>query len=94
MKRRRATTAAEDSAYAEGKLAAVREQREGGYACPYRNGPRRAAWSRGLAAGREEVSDHEHRARVAAVPVQERDANKAATVDMIQAWLAKQGRTS
>lgn len=86
---RKPDTAELESAYNEGRFAAVREQRDGGYSCPYRNGPRRAAWHRGLAAGRLEVSNTAHKAQVAAVPEQEREANKAGFSAAIDAWLAK-----
>lgn len=80
----------EASAYHEGRLAAVREQRDGGYVCPYRSGPRRAAWHRGLAAGRTECANLEHNRRVEAVPETEREANKAGMRSAIEEWLAKQ----
>jgi hypothetical protein len=83
--------AAQESAFAEGRLAAVREQRDGGYSCPYRNGAKRAAWHRGLAAGRAEITDREHAAKVAAVPESQREENKAGFRSAIEAWLAKQG---
>lgn len=83
-------TAAEQSAYHEGRLASVREAREGGYSCPYRNGAKKAAWCRGLADGRNERTDAEHRELLAAVSESEREANKAAFNDTIQQWLAKQ----
>ena len=82
-------TAAEASAYHEGRLAAVREQREGGYGCPYRSGARKAAWHRGLADGRSEVSSQEHLARVAAMPEAEREANKAGLREALEAWIAR-----
>ncbi|MBI5770790.1 MAG: hypothetical protein HZA93_23640 [Verrucomicrobia bacterium] len=80
---------AEQSAFDEGRLGALREKRDGGYSCPYRNGPRKAAWHRGLAAGRNEISDEAHSARVAAVPEAEREANKAALKSAVEAWLAR-----
>lgn len=78
-----------ESAFHEGRLAALREVRNGVCSCPYRSGPRKAAWNRGLATGRNEVSDQAHQARVAAVPTTERDANKAGFASAIEAWLAK-----
>ncbi len=76
-----------DSAYHEGRLAAVREARAGGHACLYRSGPKKAAWSRGLNDGRNERVDAEHRERIAQVPEAEREANKTAFKSTIEAWL-------
>lgn len=84
------STPSEDTAFHEGRLAAVREQRAGGYSCPYRSGPRRAAWHRGLASGRSEISDKDHSARVASVPAAEREENKAGFKSAIEEWIAKQ----
>jgi hypothetical protein len=84
--------AAYESAFSEGRLAALREQRDGGYSCPYRSGAKRAAWSRGLAAGRAEITDRDHAAKLAAVPEAKREENKAGFRSAIEAWLEKQGK--
>jgi len=85
-------TPAQQTAYHEGRLAAVREQRDGGSSCPYRHAQKKkSAWHRGLNQGRAEISDRKHEARVAAVPEADRTANKATMTDAISRWLKKGG---
>ena len=91
MQRPCKATADEQTAYHEGRLAALREQRDGqGYSCPYKRGDRRRAWLRGLANGRDQIRTQSHQTAVDSVPQHERDANKAAMAGKIEAWLAQQ----
>lgn len=73
-------TAAEETAYHEGKLAAHAETKYGGARCPYRRPERVAAWDRGLADGRAETPS----ATKSDLTPEEIEQNKAAFRSFIQ----------